>query len=143
MEALYPIGFALISVLINKIPRFHILCKKPIVAIQSIFLYHLTVKSILSSNTFSHQISPQSHPIALQSNIYYIMFTRICSISISNSTEVFLLSTTGMAAIACDLTDIPLAQAGAFIFFECAGIAGNVVSTLTVEIFPTKLRYIL
>lgn len=109
MEAFYPIGFAIISVLINRIPRFHILCK-PMIPFLNIAISFQKKNSIATNNN--------RLPLVL----------------------VFIFFTSGAAALICHFTDVPLVQAGALIYFELAGIAGNVVSTSTVEIFPTHIR---
>lgn len=53
---------------------------------------------------------------------------------------VFILSVTGLSGIGCMLTDIPALQISFFLSLLCCGVAANVVSSATVELYPTTLR---
>lgn len=55
---------------------------------------------------------------------------------------VVVLLTAGISGISCMLTDIPAVQICLFISFLSCGVASNVVSSATVESYPTALRLI-
>ncbi|XP_055325180.1 synaptic vesicle glycoprotein 2B-like [Sitodiplosis mosellana] len=52
----------------------------------------------------------------------------------------FILCTTGLSGIGCMLTDIPALQISLFLSLLSSGVAANVVSSATVELYPTTLR---
>lgn len=58
----------------------------------------------------------------------------------SLKTVVGLLVVVGASGISCMLHDIPILQVGGYIISALPGIAGNVVSSATVEVYPTALR---
>lgn len=53
---------------------------------------------------------------------------------------VFLFGVSGAGGIICQMTDIPLLQIYSFMTLMCCGMAGNVISAITVETFPTSSR---
>lgn len=56
------------------------------------------------------------------------------------SAIVFISLITGLSGIFCMLTDVPALQISLFLSLLSCGIAGSVVSSVTIEIYPTALR---
>lgn len=54
--------------------------------------------------------------------------------------SVFILFVCGLSGIGCMLTDVPALQIYFFISLLTSGVATNVVSSATVELYPTSLR---
>ncbi|XP_055325164.1 synaptic vesicle glycoprotein 2B-like [Sitodiplosis mosellana] len=52
----------------------------------------------------------------------------------------FVLLTCGLSGIGCMLTDIPALQVALYLYFVSCGVATNVLSSATVELYPTTLR---
>ncbi|XP_055325194.1 synaptic vesicle glycoprotein 2B-like [Sitodiplosis mosellana] len=53
---------------------------------------------------------------------------------------LFILLSTGLSGIACILVNIPLLQVMLFVWLLCSGIVSNVLSSATVDLYPTTLR---
>lgn len=100
MELIFAFGSVLISLLINRIGKFPIICK-----------YYLLLSKI---NSFAN-----------------ILF----SLEI-----VFICVSTGLGGIGCMLTDIPILEIIFFLILLSCGLAANVISTVTVDLYPTALR---
>lgn len=57
--------------------------------------------------------------------------------------KVFILVSTGLSGYGCMITDIPALQVTLFLVLLSCCIAPNVVSSATVELYPTNLRWII
>lgn len=58
------------------------------------------------------------------------------------SFEVTIFAGTGVCGIACMLTDNPLLQVCFFTVLQAGGVGSVALNTVTVELYPTKLRYV-
>lgn len=73
---------------------------------------------------------------AIGSAIAGLLINKIGSFAI----VFFILVTTGLSGIGCTLTDIPALQVLLYLYYVSCGVAGNVISSATVELYPTALR---
>lgn len=53
---------------------------------------------------------------------------------------VFTLLANGLSGIGCVLVDIPVAQIAMYIMLMVSGITTNIITSSTVEIYPTQTR---
>lgn len=54
---------------------------------------------------------------------------------------VFTLLANGLSGIGCVLVDIPVAQIAMYIMLMVSGITTNIITSSTVEIYPTQTRW--